>query len=181
MEPKPIANRLLPSSKNSYFQKETKRKTFLAKMSIICTRIKKIVFILMHSHLAEFWNKGSGLLGEDLLHVLMHRRFKSVPFYLFVGRCNETLAILTHIFREFDIVPTKAEDQVRCVAQVDAVFNGLEKEWKSLQVKINSSSPLIAELSPAHWSTIGKKIWFSMPPRILVLTKSFVHTSTHSY
>ena len=87
---------------------------------------------------------------------------------------------MTHIFRELDIVPTKAEDQVRCVAQVDAVFNGLEKEWKSLQVKINSSSPLIAELSPAHWSTIGKKIWFSMPPRILVLTKSFVRTSTHS-
>ena len=91
-----------------------------------------------------------------------HSRFKSVPFYLFVGRCNETLANLTHIFRELDIVPTKAEDQVRCVAQVDAVFNGLEKEWKSLQVKINSSSPLIAELSPAQWSTIDKKIWFSL-------------------
>lgn len=84
---------------------------------------------------------------------------------------DETLPILTHIFREVDIVSTQAEDQVRCVAQVDAVFYGLEKEWKSLQVNINSSSAL----------TIDKKIWFSMHPRILVLTKSSVRTSRHSY
>ena len=57
---------------------------------------------------------------------------------------------MTHIFRELDIVSTQAEDQVRCVAQVDAVFYGLEKERKSLQVKINSSSALIAELSRAQ-------------------------------
>ena len=57
---------------------------------------------------------------------------------------------MTHIFRELDIVSTQAEDQVRCVAQVDAVFYGLEKEWKSLQVKINSSSALIVELSRAR-------------------------------
>ena len=88
---------------------------------------------------------------------------------------------MTHIFRELDIVSTQAEDQVRCVAQVDAVFNGLEKEWKSLQVKINSSSVLIVELSRAQRSTTDKKIWFSMHPRILVLTKSSVRTSTHSY
>ena len=78
------------------------------------------------------------------------------------GKNTETLLILTHIFRELDIVSTQAEDQVRCVAQVDAVFNGLEKERKSLQVKINSSSALTAELSPAQWSTINKKIWFSL-------------------
>ena len=66
---------------------------------------------------------------------------------------------MTHIFRELDIVSTQAEDQVRCVAQVDAVFYGLEKEWKSLQVKINSSSALIAELSRAQRSTIDNKIF----------------------
>ena len=41
MEPKPIVERLLPSSKNSHFQKDAKCKTFLAKMSIICRRIEK--------------------------------------------------------------------------------------------------------------------------------------------
>ena len=33
--------RPLPSSKNSHFQNEAKCKTFLAKMSFICTRMKK--------------------------------------------------------------------------------------------------------------------------------------------
>ena len=94
---------------------------------------------------------------------------------------NYKIALQTYIFRELDIVSTQTEDQVRCVAQVDAVFYGLEKEWKPLQVKINSSSVLTAELSPTQWGTTDKKIWFSMHPRILVLTTSSVRLSTHSY
>ena len=43
------------------------------------------------------------------------------------------------------------------MAQVDAVFYGLEKEWKPLQVKINSSSVLTAELSPTQWGTTDRK------------------------
>ena len=67
------------------------------------------------------------------------RVVSSLSLFTCLWEESETLVILTHIFRELDIVSTQAEDQVRCVAQVDAVFNGLEKEWKSLQVKINSS------------------------------------------
>ena len=53
MEPKPIVERLLPSSKTSHFQKGAKSKSFLVKMSIIFMRIKrKIIFTLLHSHLA---------------------------------------------------------------------------------------------------------------------------------
>ena len=53
MEQKPIVERLLPGSKNSHFQKDAESKSFLVKMSIICMRIKrKIIFTLLHSHLA---------------------------------------------------------------------------------------------------------------------------------
>ena len=53
MEPKPIVERLLPGSKNSHFQKDAESKSFLVKMSIICTRIKrKIIFTLLRSYLA---------------------------------------------------------------------------------------------------------------------------------
>ena len=69
--------------------------------------------------------------------------FTVCPLSSVCGKSDKKLAILTHIFRELDIVSTQAEDQVRCVAQVDAVFYGLEKEWKSLQVNINSLTALI--------------------------------------
>ena len=49
-----MANRPFPSSRNPHFQNEANCTTFVVKMSLICTRIKKILLISMASHLAHF-------------------------------------------------------------------------------------------------------------------------------
>lgn len=59
-------NRSFPSykKKNSNFQNESKCKSFLGKVSFICTRIK--ITFMMASHLASLWSRGLGKLGKDL-------------------------------------------------------------------------------------------------------------------
>ena len=51
---------------------------------------------------------------------------------------------ITHIFCQLHVVSAQAEYQVCCVTQVDTVFDGLEKERKSLktQMSIRNSSIL---------------------------------------
>ena len=55
-----VVYRPIPSSKNSYFQNEAKGKIVRMKMSFICMRIKKIVFISIALHLASLWKRWFG-------------------------------------------------------------------------------------------------------------------------
>ena len=48
-----VCVRPFPRSKNSHLQNETKRKTFLVRMSFISLRIKKFIFISIASYLAS--------------------------------------------------------------------------------------------------------------------------------
>ena len=63
-------NRPFPSSLVPLFQSESKYKTILMKMTLICMRIKlhaELIFIWKVSHLDSFWNRGTRELGNGLL------------------------------------------------------------------------------------------------------------------
>ena len=62
-----IVNRPFPSSLVPLFQSESKYKTILMKMTLICMKMKmqaELIFIRMVSHLDSFWNRGTIELGN---------------------------------------------------------------------------------------------------------------------
>ena len=63
-------NRPFPSSLVPLFQSESKCKTILMKMTLICMQMKlhaELIFIWKVSHLDSFWNRGTRELGNGLL------------------------------------------------------------------------------------------------------------------
>ena len=63
-------NRPFPSSLVPLFQNESKCKTILMNMSLICMKMKlhaEPIFIWKVSHLDSFWNRGTRELGNGLL------------------------------------------------------------------------------------------------------------------
>ena len=88
-------NRPFPSSLVPLCQKESKRKTFLMKMTLICMKMKlhsELIFIWKVSHIASFWNRGTRELGNGLLNTRAKRprMCKVSIFKLAVANANFT-------------------------------------------------------------------------------------------
>ena len=65
-----MLNRPFPSSLVPLFQSESKCKTIVMKMTLICIRMKlhaELIFIWKVSHLDSFWDRGTRELGNGLL------------------------------------------------------------------------------------------------------------------
>ena len=75
-----IFNRPFPSSLVSLFQSESKCKTILMKMTLICMKMKlhvELIFIRKVSHLDSFWNRGTRELRNGLLQGMRDRSMRS--------------------------------------------------------------------------------------------------------
>ena len=81
----------LPSSKDSYFQNEAECKTLIAcENEFYLQENKKIIFMLLASHLALLWNRGWEPLGNGLRmtrpSITLQQVFRDPGFVLFEGR-----------------------------------------------------------------------------------------------